>query len=148
MSVTRREMGCTPQQVFDVLSDGWLLGLWVVGASRIRNVDPAWPVAGAAVHHSVGSWPVLLNDTTSVITIDRGRYLALRARAWPAGEADIQITVEPLPGGCRVSIAEDVAAGPGRLVPKILLNPILHWRNVESLRRLAYLAERRTTSQT
>ena len=148
MSVTRREMDCTSQQVFEVLSDGWLLGLWVVGASRIRDVDLTWPVIGATVHHSVGSWPLLLNDTTSVTAIDRGRFLALRARAWPAGEADVQITVEPLAGGCRVSIAEDVAAGPGRLVPKILLNLILHWRNVESLRRLAYLAERRTTTTT
>ncbi len=38
---------------------------------------------------------------------------------------------------------EDVASGPGVLVPAPLRSPALDWRNVEALRRLAYLVERR-----
>ena len=34
MSATYRDMSCGSAQGFDALSDGWLLGLWVVGASR------------------------------------------------------------------------------------------------------------------
>jgi hypothetical protein len=34
-------------------------------------------------------------------------------------------------------------AGPGRLVPGPLRDVLLRWRNVESLRRLAFIAERR-----
>ncbi len=141
MSVTQREMNCTPSDVFAVLSDGWLFGLWVVGASRIRDVDKSWPSPGAKIHHSVGSWPMLLNDTTSVTAYTPGRSMRLQARAWPAGEADVQIEVDQTPGGCRVTIDEDAAKGPGRLVPKRLRDPMLHWRNTESLRRLSYLAE-------
>jgi hypothetical protein len=40
--VTRRTF-VTPVQVFVVLADGWSCSSWVVGASRIRAVDDAWP---------------------------------------------------------------------------------------------------------
>ena len=39
MSRNTRMMSCTPQDVFDVLSDGWSYATWVVGAARIRDVD-------------------------------------------------------------------------------------------------------------
>ncbi len=29
-----------------MLSDGWLYASWVVGASRVRDVDPRWPSPG------------------------------------------------------------------------------------------------------
>ena len=143
MSVNRRNMNCSPDDVFRVLADGWLLGLWVVGASRIREVDLTWPAPGSRVHHSVGIWPALLNDTTSVESFDSGRSLTLRARAWPAGEAQVLIDVEGTAAGCRVSITEDACQGPGLLIPKPLRTLGLHPRNAESLQRLAYLAENR-----
>ena len=40
-----------------------------------------------------------------------------------------------------VVIEEQATAGPGALMPKPLQDPLLHWRNTESLRRLAFLAE-------
>ncbi|MFZ8286720.1 SRPBCC family protein, partial [Staphylococcus aureus] len=55
---------CPPEAVFDVLANGWLYPLWVVGASRMRDVADEWPSEGAELHHSFGSWPVLVNDTT------------------------------------------------------------------------------------
>jgi hypothetical protein len=146
MSVTRRDMSCPPTAVFRVLSDGWLLGLWVVGASRIRKVDSTWPAVDSAVHHSVGTWPLLLDDSTTVTAMVPNRSLRLLARAWPAGEADVTVDIAAIAGGCRVTITEDAVHGPGRLIPKPLRSAALHPRNVESLRRLSYLAERREFS--
>lgn len=124
-----------------MLSDGWLFAVWVVGASRIRDLDQSWPQAGATIHHSIGAWPLLINDTTTVIDVQQQRSLHLRARGWPAGEADVLIEIEPTSSGCVVTITEDAVKGPGVLVPQIILDALLNWRNVETLRRLGYLAE-------
>ena len=40
-------------------------------------------------------------------------------------------------------IEEDAVSGPGVLVPEPLRGMTLRWRNIETLQRLAYLAERR-----
>ena len=39
MAHNERRIGTTPERVWDVLADGWLYPLWVVGASRMREVD-------------------------------------------------------------------------------------------------------------
>lgn len=145
MATTTRVIKATPEQVWDVLADGWLYPLWVVGASRMREVDTGWPAAGTLLYHSVGSWPLLIDDTTEVVESAPGRSLALHARAWPTGAAAVRITLEPTDDGhTRVVIEEDAVSGPARLVPRLVRDPGLTWRNVESLRRLAYLAERRS----
>jgi uncharacterized protein YndB with AHSA1/START domain len=46
MISTSRPIEATTEQVWAVLSDGWLYAGWVVGASRIREVDPRWPAVG------------------------------------------------------------------------------------------------------
>jgi hypothetical protein len=38
---------------------------------------------------------------------------------------------------------EQATAGPGALMPRAVQDPLLAWRNTESLRRLAFLVERR-----
>jgi uncharacterized protein YndB with AHSA1/START domain len=142
-SVTSRVIKAPPESVWRVLSDGWLYGLWVVGASRIRTVDEEWPSVGSRIEHSVGCWPVLIDDATSVTSLQPDQEIGLRARAWPGGEAAVTITLEPIGRSCRVTITEDASRGPGKLIPGPLRRTALHWRNEESLRRLAYLAERR-----
>ena len=141
MAVNWRIMHCEPRAVFDVLANGWLYPSWVVGASRIRGVDAAWPAPGSVIHHSVGVWPALLNDSTSVVEWDPPRHALLKARGWPVGEARITIDVREHPAGCRVLIREEAVTGPARLVPPIVANATLRVRNIETLRRLAYLAE-------
>jgi hypothetical protein len=79
-----------------------------------------------------------------VTRCDPGKRLVLRARAWPAGEAVVDIELEPDGDGTLVTMREDATVGPGRLVPKPLRAAGLVPRNVESLRRLAFLAEGRT----
>lgn len=142
-ATTQGDMRCAPTDVWDVLADGWLYGLWVVGASRIRDVDRSWPSPDSRIHHSVGFWPLLIDDTTSVLGSDPARSIRLRARAWPGGEAEVVITIEPVGSGCRVTITEDAVSGPGRLVPAPVRVALLHPRNNESLRRLSHLAEGR-----
>lgn len=139
-------MRASPDAVGAVLSDGWLYASWVVGASRIRAVDPHWPSAGSSIAHSVGIWPALISDTTTAIVEDLPRRLELQARAWPTGEAHVVITIEPLDEADRtmVSITEWASKGPARLLPSAVQQPALRVRNVEALRRLAMIAEGRT----
>ena len=144
MSTTTRSLSATPEQVWEVLSDGWLYPLFVVGASRMRNVDESWPAVGAKLHHSVGTWPLLIDDTPEVLEVEEGRRLLLKARGWPAGEAHVDISLRPDGDTTLVTMEEDATAGPGVLVPKPLRDAQLHWRNVEALRRLAFVVEGRT----
>ena len=143
MSRNTRTIKTTPDKVWAVLADGWLYPLWVVGASRMRDVDADWPDVGARIHHSVGAWPLLLDDNTEVLDCEPGHLLEVRARSWPAGEARVVLRLTEVDGGTEVVMEEDVESGPARLVPKPMRTPMLAWRNVESLRRLAFLAERR-----
>ena len=143
MSRTTRTFHCAPDDVFDVLADGWSYATWVVGAARIRDVEPDWPAPGSRIHHSVGVWPLLIHDTTSVESVDRPRSLALKVRAWPTGEGRVRFTCEPDDDGCRVTIEEDATSGPALALLKPVRNVLLGWRNTEALRRLSYLAESR-----
>ncbi len=135
------------EAVWAILADGWLYATWVVGASRVRDVDEGWPAAGKRIHHSFGTWPLLIHDTTSVERSTEPSELVLTARGWPFGEARVQVTIEPNgPAECIVTLVEDASAGPGQLVPKPARQLLITPRNTEALRRLAYLAEGRHRS--
>ena len=113
MSTTSRQISATPEQVWSVLADGWLYPLFVVGASRMRDVDAGWPAVGTRLHHSVGTWPLLIDDTTEVLEVEEHRRLLLVARGWPAGQAHVEITLAPHDSGTEVTIVEQATAGPG-----------------------------------
>lgn len=141
--ITRRVHAPTPL-VWSVVADGWEYATWVVGASRIREVDPEWPRPGSRLHHSFGVWPALIDDHTEVLTSEPGRTLLLKARGWPAGEAQVRIQISANgPDVSIVSIAEDAIAGPGRLLPRVVRQSLIVPRNTETLRRLALIAEGR-----
>jgi uncharacterized protein YndB with AHSA1/START domain len=143
MSTTSRTVSATPGQVWSVLADGWLYPLFVVGASRIRDVDDTWPAVGSRLHHSVGAWPLLIDDNTEVLEVEEDRRIVLKARGWPMGEARVDISLQPSGTGTVVTIVENVTAGPGVLVPKPIQDAQLHLRNTETLLRLAFVAEGR-----
>jgi hypothetical protein len=141
MAVNYRMMNCEPRHVFDVLADGWVYPSWVVGASRMRDVDAGWPRPGTKIHHSFGVWPMLLNDATSMLEWDPPRHALLKARGWPIGEAHVAIDVRQRGAISNVRMVEDVVSGPARFIPGPAREAATHARNSETLRRLAYLAE-------
>ncbi len=132
-----------PADVWAVLADGWLYPGWVVGATRMRAVDEGWPAAGTSLHHSVGVWPGVIDDSTTVIESEPLRRLRLKARAWPAGAAEVDIELVAQPAGTLVRMSEDVVGGVAKVVPRLLRQQGIIPRNKESLRRLAFLAEGR-----
>jgi uncharacterized protein YndB with AHSA1/START domain len=143
MTTVERVIEASPEQVFAVLADGWTYPLWVVGASHMREVDPAWPAVGSRLHHSVGVWPVLLEDDTEVLAMEPDRELVLSARAWPTGTAHVRIVLEPHPKGTAVHMTEVAESGPARLIPRPAQTALLIPRNRESLARLDAVARNR-----
>jgi hypothetical protein len=138
----KRVTTASAEQVWAVLAKGWFYGLWVVGSSRIRAVDEGWPAVGKRFHHSVGMWPFLNDDYTEVITCDPTRYLKVSARIWPLAKATVELAMRELPdGGCEIQMLEYATSAPLRWIPVRAQDIGLRPRNVESLRRLALLAE-------
>jgi hypothetical protein len=140
MSTVSQLFNTPAADVWRVIADGWLYSGWVVGASRIRAVDDTWPQAGSRLHHSVGAWPLVINDSTRVTGAEPGKSLELVARGWPLGEAKVLITIEDQGNQCLVTIAEDAIRGPGKRVPKMLRDPMITMRNRETLQRLELMA--------
>jgi uncharacterized protein YndB with AHSA1/START domain len=131
----------TPPEAIDaVLRNGWLYPSWVVGASRMRDVSADWPLPGATLHHSVGSWPLLIDDTTSSLEYSPNRLLRMQVRAWPGGEGQVTVELTPEPGGTLVTMHEEPVKGPARLLPGPVVAATLIPRNKESLERLSFLA--------
>ena len=105
-----RLFDCTPDDVFAVLGDGWLYPVWVVGAARMRDVDPEWPAEGAHIHHSLGGWPILLDDDTQIVEWSPPHRMKLRAKAGPLGRGVVVIEVKPRGTGCVVRLGEEPVA--------------------------------------
>ena len=142
MIEVRRTTSASPGAVWKVLADGWTYPAWVVGASRMRAVGADWPAVGAELHHSLGAWPLLIDDVTRVLESEPERELRLRGKGWPVGEVEIHLSLRPGGnGGCEIVMREDAVAGPGTLIPKPARVLMMKRRNREATRRLAYLAE-------
>jgi hypothetical protein len=130
--------------VWAVLADGWLYANWVVGASRVREVDETWPAVGSALAHSFGIWPAVVNDESRVLESEPGVRLSIQAKGWPMGEARVDLRLDAWADEtCDVTLVEDAIAGPGSLVPRVIRQPLIAARNKEALRRLALIAEGR-----
>ncbi|KHD76135.1 polyketide cyclase [Actinoplanes utahensis] len=143
MAIVSRTVQAPPDRVFAVLADGWSYSDWVVGTVHIRDVEPAWPAPGAKLHHKAGPWPLSLHDASTVLDCVPAERLRLKAGLWPLGEALVDIRLTPLADGTtRVVIEESFTDGPLGWVQNKLNDLVLHRRNVESLRRLADIAER------
>jgi hypothetical protein len=128
--------------VFAILTDGWSYAGWVVGASRVRAVDPGWPEPGRSIHHSVGTWPLVVDDTTTSLEYEPLSRLRLKVRVWPGGAGEVEFQVTEGPGGCRIVMLEQATSGVAALMPTPVTDVILRARNAETLRRLALLAEK------
>jgi hypothetical protein len=142
-AVVTKTSTATPEQIWNVLADGFSYSAWVVGASHVRAVDAAWPQPGAKLHHAVGVWPLLIKDSTSVESCVAGRSLGLLASARPFGHARVLLELDPRPGGAQLTMSEaPVSPGLRGSMPRLFWAPLLRARNEESLGRLVALAER------
>jgi hypothetical protein len=141
--VVSREIAAPIRNVWSVVANGWMYSGWVVGASRIRDVDDGFPRSGANLHQSIGPWPLIVNDVTTVVEADEPERLVLQVRSRPFGEGRVRLRLTSTsPATTRVEMDEEVTRGPLRWVPRQAQAPLVNWRNRESLRRLAHLAER------
>ena len=141
----KRDTTATRQQVWAHLADGWTYSQWVVGNSRMRAVDAKWPAPGTAIHHSVGIWPLLLNDETVVDGCDPERELVLIAKGRPFGAARITLRLFDIDGGCRIEMSEVPINPPLKWLPTRASLAAAWPRNRECTRRLVALAEGRTS---
>jgi uncharacterized protein YndB with AHSA1/START domain len=144
ISENERLIDASVADVFAVLTNGWSYASWVVGASRIRDVEAGWPHPGHSIHHSVGVWPLLINDATTVELYEPPHYLRLKVRAWPTGEGIVEFEATDKDTQCHLIMREHTSKGPATLIPKAMIDPVLHLRNAETLQRLALLAEARS----
>lgn len=135
MARTERNMRCQPDDVFRVLLDARRYPDWVVGARTIRGVDSEWPAVGSAFYHRVG---VLgeVKDKSEILELDPPRRIVLRTYLRPLGIARVIITAEPSLDGTRVAIVEEPERGTRLRRIRRLLDPLMHLRNREALRRL------------
>ena len=143
MATESRRCKAPSSVVWEVLADPWMYPSWVVGASRLRDVEGSWPEAGARIHHSVGAWPLLLDDHTEVLEAHPPRELTLQAKGRPIGEARVVMRVVDDGAGSLITMDETVERGPGAALPDSVVDPFIAWRNREALRRLALIAEGR-----
>lgn len=137
-----RDIPASRRQVWDVMADGWTYSQWVVGNSRMRAVDPKWPAPGATIRHSIGIWPLVINDETVVEKSVPLEELVLHAKSGPFGGARVILRLSDIPDGCRVVMEEYPTSGPAAVLPD-RLSDIAAWpRNRETLWRLSALAQR------
>ena len=141
MSVNETYVDAPPEAVFDVLSDPQSYAHWVVGASRTRKADAAWPKPGARFHHTQGAFGIGVPDNTEVLASAPPRRLVMEARIRPFAVNKVEMQLHPRGGGTRVKMIEYPTGGLAKLVPSPLTDFMLHVRNIEALRRLRRMAE-------
>jgi uncharacterized protein YndB with AHSA1/START domain len=130
-----------PEALFTALSNGWSYPEWVVGASHVRAVDDDWPAKGTRIHHSMGAWPLLIEDSTEVLLVDPPRLLVLEARLWPLGKARVRFDLDGDGETTTITMTELATRGPIAMLPVPVQTRLIAPRNRESLRRLARLAK-------
>jgi uncharacterized protein YndB with AHSA1/START domain len=145
--IATRDVAASCQSVWDLLANGWTYAQWVVGNSRTRAVDSHWPQPGSAIRHSIGVWPLVINDQTVVESCEPGQELVLHAGLGWLGAARITMRLSEIPEGCRVDMIEVPVQGPVGVIPDLLALAAFYPRNRECLLRLASMAERFEPSQ-
>jgi polyketide cyclase/dehydrase/lipid transport protein len=140
----KRDTSASRDEVWAAIADGWTYSQWVVGNSRMRAVDPNWPQVGSTIRHSIGVWPLLLDDVTVVEECQPLQRLVLLAKGRPFGKARITLQLFDIDGGgCRIEMAEVPVGAPMGWVPKRVALAAAFPRNRECTWRLAAIAERR-----
>lgn len=136
-------VAASPERVFEVLSDPYSYGHWVVGTRRILGHDGPWPQPGSSLRYDAGIGPLRMRDRTIVLAADPPHRLELIAKARPLPDASITLEVQPAAGGSEVTLIEHTANPVLRIVMGPLGHLALSARNQVALRRLKRMAEGR-----
>ena len=112
-------MRAEPETVFDVLDNAYAYPRWVVGARRVRGVDPSWPAVGSRFHHAVGTAAGELHDSSQVIQRDRPHQMVLEVRFRPTGVARVEIRVAPGSAGSTINVVSSADAPWGPLAATV-----------------------------
>jgi uncharacterized protein YndB with AHSA1/START domain len=129
------------EQVYEVLADPETYPSWLIGAQRIRRVDPDFPAPASRFEHSVGATGEASVDDASVsLRAEPPHRLVLDVRAGLV-HGTVDFRVEEEPGGCRLVFRECPTGPPILITP--LLRPALFARNTVSVRQLRDLLRAR-----
>src|SRR3954464_4954942 len=132
-----------PEQVWEVLSDGYAYSQWVVGTREIRASDENWPEVGSAIHYTVGFGPLNFRGTTVVRHAEPGRQLGLEADGGPLGTARIVIDLFDWGADTVVVLDEHPLRGAAYRLHNTLSDAVLLLRGRPMVQNLARLVESR-----
>lgn len=96
---------------------------------------------GTTFDHAVGVGPFTLADSTTVQQREPPRLLKMLVRARPLTQAVVTLQLRRAAEGTQVVMEEHPADLRSRILFNPLVQPLVHVRNAESLRRLKALAE-------
>ena len=142
MSRNSIAVSATPEAVFAVLDDAYAYPRWVVGARRVRRVDPDWPAVGSKFHHAIGTAAGELHDSSKVLERTSPHRIVLEVRFRPTGVANVEIDVTREGANSVVALAEVPTRGPVSRLPRIITDPLLFTRNALALQRLRHEIEK------
>ncbi len=131
------------EAVFAVLEDAYAYPRWVVGARRVRRVDPDWPAVGSKFHHAIGTAAGELHDSSKVLALVPPTRIVLEVRFRPTGIAEVEIDVRREGDGSVVTLAETPTRGPVSHLPRFLTDSLMFVRNALALQRLRHEIENR-----
>jgi Polyketide cyclase / dehydrase and lipid transport len=134
----------TPDRVFSLLEDPRSLAYFVVGTRTIRRFDPGWPDPQTEVHHTIGIFPFLLRDKTTVVEAQPGTYLALEARFRPIGVMRVEFRLADRGDHTELTVDEYPVSGPVAVSGiRRAVDALVALRNLEMSRRLKRLIDAR-----
>ncbi len=143
MAYTSRTLVAPREAVWEALIDPHTYPDWLIGASRIRDVDRSWPGVGSRFHHRVGVGWLSIPDYSEVVDIDPGRLLRLKVKARPLVSAVVTFVLISDETGTAVAIEEEPELRTIGNVVRPMMDPTIHLRNHRSLRRLDRLVQQR-----
>lgn len=149
MTTTEIDIDAPPHVTHEVVADPTTYPQWLVGAKRIRTIEPDWPAEGASFHHAVGLGPLTIRDRTTVLAHPDEHTLELEARIGPLGAARVRFVVSGLDDDRRshLAIEEEPKDGLVRFFWSTPARPLvaasLWGRNAVSLQALRALVEER-----
>jgi uncharacterized protein YndB with AHSA1/START domain len=135
----RTTVALARHDVFRAIADPRTYPRWLLGAQRIRHVDPAFPAPATQFEHSVGpAGGATVDDSSEALLADPPRRLDLAVHVGPV-EGDVTFLLEESDGRTTVTLRERPTGRLATLTP--LLRPVLYARNRWSLHQLRRLLE-------